>query len=181
MKDNSDDEFEAGDADAADCHPCPVGDIKKGGHVAIKGFIFVLIFNLFDYLFINIIYFIDTPLGRPCKVIETNVSKTGKHGHAKTHIVALDIFTGKKLECMHPSSHNISVPDIERSEYTVTYIDDEGFCSLMDDDGNIREDLKCPESEVGENLQSKVECGKECTVAVIRAMGIEQIMTSREL
>ena len=34
---SGDDDFDAGDADSALCHPCPVGDIKKGGHIAIKG------------------------------------------------------------------------------------------------------------------------------------------------
>ena len=32
--------------------------------------------------------------GRPCKIVEMSTSKTGKHGHAKVHLVALDIFTG---------------------------------------------------------------------------------------
>jgi hypothetical protein len=61
------------------------------------------------------------------------------------------------------------------------YIDDEGFCSSMDESGSIREDPKCPEGKIGEKLQESVEEGKECTVSVLRAMGIEQIMTSREL
>lgn len=53
-------------------------------------------------------------LGRPCKIVDMSTSKTGKHGHAKVHLVAIDvskilcssiyiylisdqIFTGKKL------------------------------------------------------------------------------------
>ena len=32
---------------------------------------------------------------RPCKIVEMSTSKTGKHGHAKVHLVALDIFTGE--------------------------------------------------------------------------------------
>ncbi|KAL3247730.1 hypothetical protein MRX96_056807 [Rhipicephalus microplus] len=33
---------------------------------------------------------------RPCHIVEMRTSKTGKHGHAKVHLVGLDIFTAKK-------------------------------------------------------------------------------------
>ncbi|PWA78802.1 hypothetical protein CTI12_AA211460 [Artemisia annua] len=42
-----------------------------------------------------------------CKqVVEVSTSKTGKHGHAKCRFVAIDIFNGKKLEDIVPSSHS---------------------------------------------------------------------------
>jgi translation initiation factor 5A len=70
-------------------------------------------------------------LGRPAKVVETSVSKTGKHGHAKMNIVAIDIFNGKKYEGLFPTSHSVPVPDVERAEYTLINIDQDGFLSLM--------------------------------------------------
>ena len=54
---------------------------------------------------------------RPCKIVEMTTSKTGKHGHAKVHLVAIDIFTNKKLEELCPSTHNMNVPNVRRQEY----------------------------------------------------------------
>ena len=56
---------------------------------------------------------------RPCKIVEMSTSKTGKHGHAKVHLVAIDIFTQKKLEDLCPSTHNMDVPNVRRQEYTL--------------------------------------------------------------
>lgn len=54
---------------------------------------------------------------RPCKIVDMSTSKTGKHGHAKVHLVAIDLFTGKKLEELCPSTHNMDVPNVTRREY----------------------------------------------------------------
>jgi translation initiation factor 5A len=85
--------------------------------------------------------------------VSTSTSKTGKHGHAKMSITALDIFTGKKYEMIETTSHNVEVPNVTKSEYTLVDIDEDGFMSLMDDQGNMKSDLKVPEDEVGQGIR----------------------------
>ena len=60
-----------------------------------------------------------------------STSKTGKHGHAKANFTAIDIFTGKKMEDIVPTSHSTSVPNVKRVEYTLLDISDDGFLSLL--------------------------------------------------
>jgi len=105
---------------------------------------------------------------RPCKIVDMSTSKTGKHGHAKVHLVAIDIFTGKKLEELCPSTHNMDVPNVTRKEYQLVRqlctpvlsiltqyqldVSDDGFLSLMADDGETKDDVKVPDGEVGEKI-----------------------------
>lgn len=70
----------------------------------------------------------------------------------------------------------MQVPNVDRVEYQVTDVTSEGFVALMDDEGNIREDLKLPEGELGEKIKEDFEEGKDLTVAVLSAMGTDQIM-----
>ncbi|KAM3719949.1 Eukaryotic translation initiation factor [Dirofilaria immitis] len=116
--------------------------------------------------------------GRPCKVVEMSTSKTGKHGHAKVHLVGLDIFTGKKLEDICPSTHNMDVPVVKRKEYQLLSINDDGYVSLMDlDTCETKDDLKLPEGDLGDQIKQayeKDENGILCLV--VAACGEEAIL-----
>ena len=108
-----------------------------------------------------------------------STSKTGKHGHAKVHLVTLDIFTGKKLEDLSPSTHNMEVPVVKRNEYQLLDIDD-GFLSLMNMDGETKDDVKAPEGELGDIMQTAFDEGKDLMVTIISAMGEEAAISVKE-
>jgi translation elongation factor IF5A len=105
----SDGEFENTGSGASLTVPSQASGIKKNGYMIIKG--------------------------RPCKVVDCSTSKTGKHGSAKVHFTAIDIFNGKKYEEISPSTHTLQVPIINRQEYTLVDVDQDGFVSLMSADG----------------------------------------------
>ncbi|KAL1934334.1 hypothetical protein VTP01DRAFT_6516 [Rhizomucor pusillus] len=113
------------------------------------------------------------------KIVEMSTSKTGKHGHAKVHLVGIDIFTGRKLEDLSPSTHNMDVPNVVRNEYQLINIDD-GFLSLMLNDGSTKDDVRLPEGELGEQLQADFDEGKDLLVSVVSAMGEEHALSYKE-
>ncbi|KAM7196408.1 eukaryotic translation initiation factor 5A [Naviculisporaceae sp. PSN 640] len=154
MADDHDHTFESADAGASTTYPMQCSALRKNGHVVIKG--------------------------RPCKIVDMSTSKTGKHGHAKVHLVAIDIFTGKKLEDLCPSTHNMDVPVVKRNEYQLIDIDD-GFLNLIDDEGREKNDVRMPDGEVGEKIIKLFKTEeKETNVTVQTAMGEEAAIDAKE-
>lgn len=49
--------------------------------------------------------------------------------------------------------------------FQLTCIDD-GYLSLMSDNGEVREDLKIPDGELGAQLKAEYESGKELLVCI---------------
>eukprot|EP01132_Coremiostelium_polycephalum_P002770 gene2770-3444_t len=154
----SDDEIQAEEyapsgSGASLTYPVQCSSLRKNGFVVIKGF--------------------------PCKVVEMSTSKTGKHGHAKVNITAIDIFTGKKYEEICPSTHNMDVPNVSRNEYPVMSIED-GYLSLLSSTGEVKEDIKLPEGEIGKEIQDMIDAGKEPLVTVLSALGNEGVVSVKE-
>jgi len=137
-------------------------------------FLYFLTFTIFSH---PICY-----LEHPCKVSAVSTSKTGKHGHAKCNFTAIDIFTGKKYEDIIPSTHTAHVPFVKRVEYSLVDISADGFCSLMDEEGNVREDVKLPDypDNFGREIQAAFDAGKTLACSVLSAMGHDQIIAMKE-
>ncbi|MGC9210355.1 MAG: translation initiation factor IF-5A [Acidilobus sp.] len=65
-----------------------LGDLKKGNYIVIDG--------------------------EPCRIVEITKAKTGKHGSAKAHVVAIGLFTGQKRTLVAPTDAQVQVPIIEK-------------------------------------------------------------------
>jgi len=50
-------------------------------------------------------------------VVDISVARPGKHGHAKSKITGLDMFTGRKYTELCPSSHSMHIPFVRRTEW----------------------------------------------------------------
>lgn len=145
--------FEQTSSGASLSFPMQCSALRKNGHVLLKG--------------------------RPCKVVEMSTSKTGKHGHAKVHLVGIDIFTGKKYDDISPSTHSVEVPNVFRNEYQLLDIDD-GFLSLMLPSGETKDDIKLPDNELGAQLLENFKSGKDLLVAIVSSMGEEHALSFKE-
>ena len=73
----------------------------------------------------------------------------------------------------------MDVPNVSRVEYSLINIDD-GFLSLMLQDGSTKDDVKLPEGDLGEKLQAEFDEGKDLVVTIISAMGEEACIAYKE-
>jgi len=154
-------EFEQVAAGASLTFPMEAGALRKGGHCMLKG--------------------------KPCKISEISISKTGKHGHAKAALTGVDIFTGKKYEDMCPTSHNMEVPNVVRKEFQLLDCDpDSGSMSVLLDNGDTKDDLNLPKDtegdrETAEKIQAAFDEGKSLLMTVLCAMDQEKVVDFKEI
>ena len=69
--------------------------------------------------------------GEPCIVKSVDISKTGKHGHAKVRMEAIGIFDNKKKVIVVPGHERFEVPLIKKLKGQVLSIH-EGRAGIMD-------------------------------------------------
>lgn len=148
-------DFQGDSSNASATYPMQCSALRKNGYVMIKS--------------------------RPCKIVEMSTSKTGKHGHAKVHLVGIDIFNGKRYEDLCPSTHNIDVPNVQRIDFQLIDMSDDGFVTLMNEKGETRDDLRLP-TDVELAQKIKDDYAKDdhtLLVTVIKAVGEESIIACK--
>lgn len=60
----------------------------------------------------------------------------------------------------------MDVPHVKREDYQLTDISDDNYLTLMSDNGDIREDLKIPEGDLGNSIRTDFDGGKDLLVSL---------------
>lgn len=92
----------------------------------------------------------------PCKCVQMDTSKPGKHGACKIHFVGIDILTGKKHDLISPSTKDVTVLVVTKKEYLLLDLmneedktgNDIAYCSLMYQCKTC-DNIKLPDSDIG--------------------------------
>ena len=111
--------------------------------------------------------------GEPCKIVEVERSKPGKHGSAKVRIVAIGFFDNVKRSFVAPVSARVEVPIINKSTAQVISVTPTSI-QLMDLSTYEVYEVNPPEEE---EIRSRLTPGTE--VEVWEVMGRRKIMRLR--
>ena len=95
-----------------------VGSLKKGNYVVIDGI--------------------------ACKVVDTQVSRPGKHGHAKVRLSATGLIDGKKRVIVMPGHDNIDTPIVDKRNAQVLSVAG-NTANVMDSETYETFDLEIPD------------------------------------
>jgi len=98
--------------------PVNVGSLKKASYVVVDG--------------------------AACAVTDIQVSKSGKHGHAKVRLTAVGLVDDKKRVAVMPAHEKLDSPIIEKKTAQVLSVQD-NMANVMDSTTFETYDLKIPE------------------------------------
>ncbi|MEM0232670.1 MAG: translation initiation factor IF-5A [Candidatus Nezhaarchaeales archaeon] len=110
----------------------------------------------------------------PCRIVEVERSKPGKHGSAKVRITAIGIFDGVKRSMVVPVDQKVEVPIIEKKVSQVISVTPTTV-QLMD--LSSYEVYEVPKETVEPEIINKITVGSE--VEVWEILGKKKIMRSR--
>ena len=99
----------------------------------------------------------------------------------KYYIEGIDIFTGEKHKFHFSDELVFERLVCNKSKWNVLSYDDQDYVTLMDEEGNTRQDLKFPnifeeDKEITNKIKGAIEEEKEIDVGVIEIMKKEKII-----
>lgn len=119
----------------------------------------------------------------PCKITEKSLSKTGKHGSSKAHVVGKDIFTDKKYEEIFGASDKVQIPIIAKKNYIVQFTERDNNSNVVSI-FVIQRDLPIEvnlSNEIDASIITKLnellndEEDGDCVISVIESMEKERV------
>lgn len=90
--------------------------------------------------------------GAPFTIKSIDISKTGKHGHAKCRIEAVGIISGQKKVFVVPGHERFEVPNVDKRKGQVLSLGDGEKLSVMDLESFETLDVPC-DPEIKEQLE----------------------------
>ena len=101
--------------------------------------------------------------GAACKITDIQVSKTGKHGHAKARVTAVGILDNKKRIAVMPGHDNVDVPIVDKRSAQVLSVSGT-MANVMDAETYETFDMEIPE-------ELKAEITEGCHVLYWTVLG----------
>ena len=95
--------------------------------------------------------------GESCTVKKIDISKTGKHGHAKCRIEAVGMISGNKKVFVAPGHDRFEVPLVDKRKAQVLSKGD-GKASVMDLESFETLEVACPDEQVFADLVESENC-----------------------
>lgn len=95
--------------------------------------------------------------GEPCRIVEYDKSKPGKHGAAKARVVGIGVFDSVKRSLVSPVSSNVEVPLIEKKSGQIVSVSPSN-AQLMDLESFETFDVLLPADE---DIRAKTVPGAE--------------------
>ncbi len=111
--------------------------------------------------------------GEPCKIVEYDKSKPGKHGSAKARVVGMGLFDNVKRTMVSPVASNIEVPIIEKKSGQVLSLATNNV-QIMDLQTYAVFDVPMP---IDEEIKSKLAAGMD--IEYWEGMGKRKIMRTK--
>ncbi|MEM4837264.1 MAG: translation initiation factor IF-5A, partial [Desulfurococcaceae archaeon] len=93
-----------------------------------------------------------------CRIVEITKAKTGKHGSAKAHVIAVSLITGSKKTIIAPTDQQVEVPVIEKKVGQIINIR-EDTVQIMDME--TYEVFEVKKDFVDEKVRDKISTGSE--------------------